>query len=81
MIRFLLSAKLGELRINQSELSRKTGISKNKINGLYHELSDSITFEQLDSICDVLNCDVTDLIKRVPDNAHAAKPGHGKKST
>lgn len=67
MIKILLSKKLGELRMTQAELARKTGIRPNTINELYHEIAYSIKFEHLEIICQKLNCDVSDLLLYVPE--------------
>ena len=67
MIRILLSTKLGELRWTQAELARATGIRPNTINELYHELVDRVNLEHLDLICEALNCELDELIMRVPD--------------
>lgn len=66
MIRNLLSAKLGELRWTQADLARKTGIRPSTINDLYHELAERINLEHLDRICEVLDCDISDILVRVP---------------
>jgi len=62
MVRILLSTKLGEIRMKQSELSRLTGIRPNTINLLYHELARAIKFTDLEKICKALKCDVGDLV-------------------
>lgn len=67
MIRILLSRKLGELRWTQAELARKTGIRPSTINEMYHELSERVTLEHLDLICEALNCDLSEIIVRVPN--------------
>ena len=59
MIRVLLSRKLGELRWTQADLARKTGIRPNTINDLYHEMADRVSLEQIDLICESLNCDLS----------------------
>ena len=59
MIRVLLSRKLGELRWTQADLARKTGIRPNTINDLYHEMADRVSLEQIDLICEALNCDLS----------------------
>ncbi len=64
MIRFLLSRKLGELRWTQADLSRATGIRAATINEYYHELAQRVNLEHLDKICEVLKCDVSELIVR-----------------
>lgn len=64
MIRILLSIRLGEKRWTQSKLAKKTGIRAATINELYNELTDRISLNQLDRICHVLGCDLTDILKR-----------------
>lgn len=74
-IRILLSRKLGELRWTQSKLAQKTGIRPNTINELYHELVDRVSLEQLDRICDVLDCDLSEiLIREDNDITYCATP-------
>lgn len=67
MIRILLSTRLGELRWTQADLARKTGIRPNTINELYHELCDRVSLTHLDLICEALDCELSDLIIRVPN--------------
>ena len=61
-IRILLSRKLGEVRWTQADLARRTGIRPSTINDMYHEMCDRINIEYLDRICNVLNCDLTDIL-------------------
>lgn len=67
MIRILLSVKLGELRWTQADLARKTGIRPSTINEMYHEISERVNLEHLDLICEALDCDLSELIIRVPN--------------
>lgn len=67
MIRIMLSKVLGEKRWTQADLARKTGIRANTINDLYHEMSDRISLEQLDLICEALDIELFDLIERTPN--------------
>lgn len=62
MIRILLSTLLGARRWTQLDLSRATGIRPNTINDLYHEMTDRVSLEQLDLICEVLDCKLSNLI-------------------
>lgn len=78
MIRILLSTRLGERRWTQADLARKTGIRPTTINELYHEIAERINLEHLDQICEVLDCDISDIIVRVP-NAKKADSLHKKK--
>lgn len=68
MIKILLSRKLGELRWTQADLARKTGIRPNTINDLYHEMADRVSLEQIDLICEALNCDLSELFVCVPNS-------------
>ena len=69
MIRILLSTRLGERKMTQAELARATGIRPNTISELYHELVDRVNLEHLDSICKALDCELDELIVRVPDGS------------
>ena len=68
MIRILLSRKLGELRWTQADLARKKGIRPNTINDLYHEMAERVSLEQIDLICEALNCDLIELLVGVPNS-------------
>ena len=56
MLRILLSVRLGEKRWTQKQLADATGIRRNTINDLYHEMTDRVSLEQLDLICKALDC-------------------------
>lgn len=71
MIKILLSKKLGEMRLTQADLARATGIRPNTINELYHELADRVNLEHLDLICEALDCELDELIVRVPNKESA----------
>lgn len=67
MIRIYLSRLLGERRWTQADLARRAGIRAATINDLYNEFAIHVSLEHLDKICEVLECDLTDLIARVPN--------------
>ncbi len=67
MIRILLSTRLGERRWTQADLARKTGIRPSTINEMYHEMCERVSLEHLDLICEALDCDLSDIIIRVPN--------------
>lgn len=75
-IRILLSKKLGELRWTQADLARKTGIRPTTINEMYHEIAERVNLEHLDLICEALNCDLSEILVRVPNE----KPKIGNRS-
>ena len=45
MLRILLSVRLGEKRWTQKQLADATGIRRNTINDLYHEMTDRVSLE------------------------------------
>ncbi len=67
MIKINLSKLLGEKRMSQAELSRKTGINPNTINAIYNEYVQYINKSDIDKICEVLDCEITDLLVRIPN--------------
>ena len=64
MIRILLSTRLGERRMTQTELARATGIRAQTINELYHDFAERISLDDLDLICEALDCSIDELIVR-----------------
>lgn len=73
MIRIHLSRLLGEKRWSQAQLSRFTGIRPNTISELYNEFVDRVSLDQLNRICQILECDISDLLEYVPDNQESRK--------
>ena len=67
MIRILLSNRLGERKLTQAELARMTQIRASTINDYYWELAERVKLDHLDLICEALDCDISDLIVRVPN--------------
>jgi putative transcriptional regulator len=77
MIRILLSTRLGELRWTQADLARKTGIRAATINELYHEITERVTLEHLDLICEALGCELYEIIVRKPNRVVTLKARTG----
>ncbi len=69
MIRILLSRKLGEVRWTQADLARVTRIRPSTINEMYHELCERVNLEHLDLICEALDCDLNEILVRIPNKA------------
>lgn len=67
MIRILLSARLGEKRVNQAELAKMVNIRPNTVNDLYHNLADRVSLETLDLICEYLEISLSDLLEWTPN--------------
>lgn len=73
MIRIMLSTRLGERRMTQSELARATGIRSQTINEMYHDFSDRVNLDDLDLICEALDCTLSDLLIYEPNEVRRAK--------
>ena len=67
MIKIHLSAILGKYRMTQAELARKSGIRPATICDIYNEMCDRINLEHLDRICEVLDCDISELLEYQPN--------------
>lgn len=82
MIRIKLSTKLGELRWSQADLSRATGIRPNTICEIYNECCNGISVENLDRICEALDCDIPDILEYTPnaEKKTAARTGYRSQS-
>lgn len=74
MVRILLSRLLGERRWTQADLARVTGIRAATINEYYHELADRVSLQHLELICNALDCDLSDLLVLMPNDAYKAHP-------
>lgn len=46
-------------------LSQQTGIRYNTIHSLVNNKTESVKFDILDKICDVLECDITEIFRRI----------------
>lgn len=68
MIKIYLSRLLGERRWTQKELAEKTGIRPSTINEWYHEIVPRLNVDHIDKICEVLGCQITDLLEYIPND-------------
>lgn len=67
MIKIYLSRILGEKRWTQADLAKKTGIRPNTISEMYNELIERVNLDYLDKICEVLDCEISDLLEYIPN--------------
>lgn len=58
-----LDQLLTEREMSQHELSRATGIRQASINEMCRNQTRRMPIENLEKICDVLNCEITDIIE------------------
>ena len=65
MIKIHLSKLLGERRISQIELARRTGIRPATRNEIYWEFAERVSLEHIDIICKMLGCKIEDFMEVV----------------
>lgn len=68
----VVRVKLKELRdsrnISQNELARLMEMSLANIQKIEYNKAKSIPLDTLDKLCEILQCEVGDLLVRIPDN-------------
>ncbi len=71
MIRIKLSDLLGKHKMTQKSLADLTNIRPATISKMYYEESKRIDIRQINNICKVFNCEISELLEYVPDkNEH-----------
>ncbi len=76
MIKNRLKVLLAEMDLNYSKLHKMTGISVNALCQMGKKGGTGIkqiTFENLDIICEALNCEIGDLLVRIPNQKRKTK--------
>jgi putative transcriptional regulator len=68
MLRFHLDEILIYKMKTRSWLSKQTGIDNNTLAKICNNEAKEIKLEILENICDALHCELSDLIKYVPNN-------------
>ena len=61
-MKVILNDTLKSKNISQYQLSKLTGITAGNINNLCNNKTSSVQFSVLDKICEVLNCEVSDIL-------------------
>lgn len=75
MIRIKLSELLGKNKMTRKALAELVGARANTIGDLYNEKVKRIDLELLNKICNVLKCDLCDLLDYHPDKKRVVKRG------
>lgn len=63
MIKIKLSEVLGRKKMTRKKLAELTSVRPNTIGDLYNEKVRKIDIDTLNRICEVLDCDVSDLLE------------------
>ncbi|MDQ0175984.1 helix-turn-helix domain-containing protein [Bacillus chungangensis] len=63
MIKSNLPILLAKKRINISDVSRDTGLSRATLSSLFHESGKGVKFETLSKLCSYLECGVGEILE------------------
>lgn len=68
MIKCLLKVELAKNDLTQKQLSELASIRLPTISDMVNNKARHIPIENINSICKVLNCNISDLYQYIPDN-------------
>jgi putative transcriptional regulator len=66
-IRVRLRELLEKRGMAQTELQARTGLGYSTINALYHGKTERVEFATLDKLCEVLGCEIGEILERVAE--------------
>ena len=69
MIKIKLSDLLGKHKMTQTSLANLTKIRPATISKMYYEEVKRLDVNQLNSICSVFQCEISDLLEYIPDSS------------
>lgn len=69
MIKIKLSDLLGKHKMSQKSLATAAKIRPATVSKMYYEESKRLDISQLNSICSVFNCEISDLLEYIPDES------------
>ncbi len=58
---------MGEKKLKASEVARITGLHRNTVTLLYKETATRVDLETIEKLCELFNCQVSDLFEYVAD--------------
>ena len=67
MIRCHLSRLMGEKKMKVIDVARETGLHRNTITLLYKETATRVDFETINKLCELFECQVSDLFEYQKD--------------
>ncbi len=71
-IRVRLRELLERRGMAQTELQSRSGLGYSTINALYHGKTERVEFATLEALCEVLGCEIGDLLEYVPEKKRGA---------
>lgn len=66
MIKCNLSNLMGIHKMSIQDINTKTKLNRNTISNLYHEKVTRIDYETLDKLCQLFDCQLSDLMEYIP---------------
>jgi len=69
MIKIKLSDLLGKHKMTQTSLANLTKIRPATISKMYYEEVKRLDIDQLNRICGVFQCEISDLLEYIPDSS------------
>ena len=58
---------MGERKMRIVDVARETGLNRNTVSSLYSERAQRIDFHTVEVLCDLFDCEISDLFERVKD--------------
>jgi len=68
MIRRHLARMMGEHKMLITDIVRETGFSRATVTLFYNETAQKVDLEALDNLCELFNCQLGNLLERVPSS-------------
>ena len=65
MIKCHLARLMGERKMKIMDVARETGLNRNTVTLLYKETAQRIDLEAIDKLCDLFECEVSDLLEKM----------------
>ena len=65
MVRCHLARLMGEKKMKIADVARETGLNRNTVTLLYKETAQRIDLEAIDKLCELFECEVSDLLERL----------------
>ena len=56
---------MGEHKMKVKDVARETGINRNTVALLYRETAQRIELDEIEKLCDLFDCEISDLLERV----------------
>ena len=64
MIKCHLARMMGEHKMKIMDVARETGLNRNTVTLLYKETAQRIELDTLDKLCELFECEVSDLLEK-----------------